>query len=200
MLSPAAAARIKGRFSLFRFGFGAEAAGRRCKSLQCNSILASMGTLCPIPWSALCAFFLLLFLILPSCTLHLKASERSEGYPLHVKAAELGQGFVTALDEVSGELFYVAKAVLSITVCHRFISEDGSVSCEWWHFRYDVGIEVLRQLVPDKKAYIGQLESLAGAAFNYTYDPSRLRGRQIYHWIDNLAAVAGLSKRLFWEG
>jgi hypothetical protein len=111
-----------------------------------------------------------------------------------VKAAGSGQGFVTAVDEVSGELFYVATAVLSITVCHRFISEDGSFSCEWSHSRYDVGIEVLRQLVPGKKTYIGQLESLAGAAFYYTYDPLRLRGRQIYHWVDNLAAVAGLSK------
>ena len=53
---------------------------------------------------------------------------------------------------------------------------------------------MLRQLVPGKKTYIGQLESLAGAAFYYSYDQSRLRGRQIYHWIDNLAAVAGLAK------
>lgn len=58
-----------------------------------------------------------------------------------------------------------------------------------------MGIDVLRQLVPGKKSYIGQLESLAGASFYYTYDPLRLsRGRQIYHWIDNLAAVAGLAK------
>ena len=53
---------------------------------------------------------------------------------------------------------------------------------------------MLRQLVPGKKTYIGQLESLAGAAFYYTYREDRLRGRQIYHWIDNLAAVAGLAK------
>ena len=102
--------------------------------------------------------------------------------------------YVTALDEVSGETFYLATAVLSITVCHRFAQQDGSTATEWSHSRYDVGVEVLRQLVPGKKTYIGQLESLAGAAFYYTYDTSRLKGRQIYHWIDNLAAVAGLAK------
>ena len=101
---------------------------------------------------------------------------------------------MVAFDDVSGEYFYVATAVLSITVCHRWERDDGSLGVEWSHSRYDVGIEVLRQLVPGKKTYIGQLESLAGAAFYYTYREDRLRGRQIYHWIDNLAAVAGLAK------
>ena len=205
-LSSAAAARIKGKvffISLQVFGRGGRAAlqeltGRQYSRSRVDTL--SEGLECALRF--LCEFIP----VLPPSTLYLKASDRSEGYPLlvwtdamyeRVKSFAPGQSrvdFVTAWDEVSGEWFYVATAVLSITVCDRFRREDGSYGCIWSHSRYEVGIEVLRQLVPGKKTYIGQLESLAGAAFYYSYDQSRLRGRQIYHWIDNLAAVAGLAK------
>ena len=205
-LSSAAAARIKGKvffISLQVFGRGGRAALQELTTRQYSRFggdTLSEGLECALRF--LCEFIP----VLPPSTLHLKASERSGGYPLlvwtdamyeRIKQVPPGRSvaeFVVALDDVSGEYFYLATAVLSITVCHRWVREDGSLGVEWAHSRYDVGIEVLRQLVPGKKTYIGQLESLAGAAFYYSYDQSRLRGRQIYHWIDNLAAVAGLAK------
>ena len=74
------------------------------------------------------------------------------------------------------------------------VRSDGSVDCTWSHSRLEVGIDVIRHFVPGKKTYIGALEALAGAAFYYSYRQDRLRGRQVYHWIDNVAAVAGLCK------
>ena len=205
-MSSAAAARVKGKVffvSLQAWGRGGRAALQELTVRQYSSFGGDN-----LSGSLTCALeFLVDFIpVMPPCTLHLRASDRLDGFPLLVwtdamyerlKAVPVGRTcaeYVTAIDDESGILFYVAKAVLSITVCHRFRRDDGSVAVEWSHSRYDVGIEVLRQLVPGKKSYIGQLESLAGAAFYYTYSAELLRGRQIYHWIDNLAAVAGLAK------
>jgi hypothetical protein len=135
----------------------------------------------------------------------LRASDRSEGLPLLIwtdamyePVWELGADgdwqMSSAIDEDSGLLFYVSKAVLSITLLDRFTSDEGVVTEKWFHSRFEVGHDVISQLLPGKKTYIGQLESLAGAAPYYSYDAARFNGRQIYHWIDNVAAVAGLSR------
>jgi hypothetical protein len=205
-MSSAAAARVKGKVffvSLQAWGRGGRAALQELTVRQYSRYggdALSEGLGCALQ-------FLVAFIpVMPPATIHLRAADRIDGFTLlvwtdamyeRVKVVPpggMGSEYAAALDEVSGEVFYLATAVLSITVCHRFLQEDGSTKVEWSHSRYDVGVEVLRQLVPGKKTYIGQLESLAGAAFYYTYDTSRLKGRQIYHWIDNLAAVAGLAK------
>jgi hypothetical protein len=205
-LSPAASARIKGKVfftSLQSWGRGGRAAlqeftVRQYKKYGSDELTVGLAS---------AVEFLTRFIpVLPPATWHLAPSERSDGLPLlvwtdamyeRVKAIPSGSiatAYVSAFDEVSGEWFYVARAVLSITVCDRRLDDAGVVHCAWSHSRLDVGIEVLRHFVPGKKTYIGALEALAGAAFYYSYSPGRLKGRQIYHWIDNVAAVAGLCK------
>ena len=53
---------------------------------------------------------------------------------------------------------------------------------------------MIRQLVPGKKTYIGQLESLAAAFVLETLPADMLRGRSAVFWIDNLSAKYGLQK------
>jgi hypothetical protein len=57
-----------------------------------------------------------------------------------------------------------------------------------------VGIDILRQLTPGKKTYIGQLEALAAAAVMYTLPEDWLAGRDGYMWIDNMGAKYSLQK------
>lgn len=54
--------------------------------------------------------------------------------------------------------------------------------------------EVIRQLVPGKKTYIGQMEALAAALVLETLPRDRLFGRSAMFWIDNLSAKYGLQK------
>ena len=58
----------------------------------------------------------------------------------------------------------------------------------------DVGIDILRQLTPGKKTYIGQLEALAAAAVVHTLPPEWLAGRDGFMWIDNMGAKYSLQK------
>ena len=50
-----------------------------------------------------------------------------------------------------------------------------------------VGFDAIRQLVPGKKTYIGQLEAMAADVFLHTMPADRLRDRKAFMWIDNLA-------------
>jgi len=58
----------------------------------------------------------------------------------------------------------------------------------------DVGIDIIRQLVPGKKTYIGQLQALAAAAVVHSLPEEWLRGRDGYMWIDNMGAKYNLQK------
>jgi hypothetical protein len=90
-------------------------------------------------------------------------------------------------DEVSGESFYIAKATLAFTVYRAWTGT-------WAHSYRDVGIDILRQLTPGKKTYIGQLEALAAAAVVHTLPPEWLAGRDGFMWIDNMGAKYSLQK------
>ena len=205
-LSSAAAARVKGKVfftTLQSWGNGGRAALQEFSVRQYSrhgSDALTSGLTSSIE-------FLIAFLpVIPPATWLLRPDERSAGFPLlvwtdamyeRVQAIPPGRSeseYVSAFDEVSGEWFYVATAVLALTVCDRVVLGDGTVECSWSHSRLEVGIEVIRHFVPGKKTYIGALEALAGAAFYYSYRQDRLRGRQVYHWIDNVAAVSGLCK------
>ena len=205
-LSSAAAARIKGKVfftTLQSWGNGGRAALQEFSTRQYSSHGSDALT------SGLTSSiqFLLAFMpVIPPATWLLRDADCSDGFALlvwtdamyeRVQAVPFGRSaseYVSAFDEVSGEWFYVATAVLSLTVCDRVARGDGTVEYSWFHSRLEVGIEVIRHFIPGKKTYIGALEALAGAALYYSYRQDRLRGRQIYHWIDNVAAVAGLCK------
>ena len=90
-------------------------------------------------------------------------------------------------DEVSGESFYIAKATLAFAVYRAWTGT-------WAHSYKDVGIDILRQLTPGKKTYIGQLEALAAAAVMHTLPEDWLAGRDGYMWIDNMGAKYSLQK------
>ena len=90
-------------------------------------------------------------------------------------------------DEVSGESFYIAKATLAFAVYRAWTGT-------WAHSYKDVGIDILRQLTPGKKTYIGQLEALAAAAVMHTLPEEWLAGRDGYMWIDNMGAKYSLQK------
>ena len=96
-------------------------------------------------------------------------------------------GLVSVMDDETGHLFYLGKAVIAF-LC--FDPADGT-----WHTSHlHIGIDVIRQLVPGKKTYIGQLEALAASFVLETLPADRLRGRSAIFWIDNLAAKYGLQK------
>jgi hypothetical protein len=90
-------------------------------------------------------------------------------------------------DEVSGESFYIAKATLAFSVYRAWTGT-------WAHSYKDVGIDILRQLTPGKKTYIGQLEGLAAAAVLHTLPAEWLAGRDGFMWIDNMGAKYSLQK------
>ena len=90
-------------------------------------------------------------------------------------------------DEVSGESFYIAKATLAFSVYRAWTGT-------WAHSYKDVGIDILRQLTPGKKTYIGQLEGLAAAAVLHTLPEEWLAGRDGFMWIDNMGAKYSLQK------
>ena len=93
---------------------------------------------------------------------------------------------------------YAASAQMSFMVCDRVLTVDSqqvSTVVEHWNHSYlEVGEDILRLLVPGKKTYIGQLESLAAAAFYSSYPSESLVHRRVIHWVDNVSAVAGLAK------
>ena len=96
-------------------------------------------------------------------------------------------GALQVFDEVSGESFYIAKATLAFAVYRAWTGT-------WTHSYRDVGIDILRQLTPGKKTYIGQLEGLAAAAVVHTLPAEWLAGRDGYMWIDNMGAKYSLQK------
>jgi hypothetical protein len=97
-----------------------------------------------------------------------------------------GEG-VTAVDEITGEIFYVAQANVA------FVAFDAS-DFSWHWSNSEVGIDLLRLMVPGKQTYIGQLEVLAASCVLETMPASRLSGRSAIFWIDNLSAKYGLQK------
>ena len=94
---------------------------------------------------------------------------------------------VTAIDEVTGSVFYIANATIAF-VC--FDPSDGT----WHESSMPVSLQVLRHLVPGKLTYIGQLEALAAEFFLETMPSYRLLDRSAIFWIDNLSAKYGLQK------
>ena len=94
---------------------------------------------------------------------------------------------VQVIDEDSGEVFYSAQAAIAFVL---FDPSDES-----WHVcSADIGMDVLRLMVPGKKSYIGQLEALAAAAVLSSMPTDRTAGKRMMFWIDNLAAKYGLQK------
>jgi len=94
---------------------------------------------------------------------------------------------VSAIDEESGEIFYIAHATIAF-VC--FDPKDGT----WHESTKEIGLETIKHMVPGKKTYIGQLECLAAEFFLETMPADRLVGRSAMFWIDNLSAKYGLQK------
>ena len=62
-----------------------------------------------------------------------------------------------------------------------------------YYSRHATPKSVLKQFVPGKKQYIGQLELLYAVAV-YTTLPKKFANRRVIHFIDNTSAVAGLIK------
>lgn len=94
---------------------------------------------------------------------------------------------VQVFDEVTGARFYIASATLAFAIYRPWANK-------WTHSYFDVGIETIRQMVPGKKTYIGQLEALAAAAVVHTLPVDWLRGRDGYMWVDNMGAKYSLQK------
>ena len=65
-----------------------------------------------------------------------------------------------------------------------------------WHAVKQIGLDVIKMMVPGKKTYIGQLECLAAAAAIYSLPADRLRGMDAMMWIDNLSAKYGFNRRI----
>ena len=136
-------------------------------------------------------FFIRLLADLPSQRVQLKDSHQR---PLYVwsdamwEATKNDDGSLAcAIDGESGDIFYIAEAAIAFVV---FDPVDGS-----WHAgAKKIGADVIKQMVPGKKTYIGQLECLAADAVLYSLPTDRLVGREAIMWIDNLSAKYGLQK------
>ena len=94
---------------------------------------------------------------------------------------------VCVVDPDTEEVFYLGREVIAF-LC--FDPQSGV----WHTSSMDVGLDVIRKLVPGKKTYIGQLEALAAACVLETLPSHVLKGRAAIFWIDNLAAKFGLQK------
>ena len=129
---------------------------------------------------------------LPPRTIPLVDSDRSECIYIWSDAmwepvrGDKGEA-LQIFDEVSGESYYIAKATLAFAVYRPWAKK-------WTHSYRDVGVDILRQLTPGKKTYIGQLEGLAAAAVVHTLPEEWLAGRDGYMWIDNMGAKYSLQK------
>ena len=91
------------------------------------------------------------------------------------------------IDEETGGLFYIGDAELA------FVAYD-SIDDTWHTGAKLVGFDVIRQMMPNKKTYIGQLEAMAADAFVHTLPADRLLNRKAFMWIDNLSAKYALQK------
>ena len=193
-LSPAHAARLRGKlyfttctayFGVGRPALHAFTARQYTKYSGRNSFALNDDLICAID------FFIDLLQRLPPYRYQLKPDAIR---PLYVWSDAMWEalkddsgGLVSVLDEETGHLFYLGKAVIA------FLCFDPSDST--WHTSHcHIGIDVIRQLVPGKKTYIGQLESLAAAFVLETLPADRLQGRSAIFWIDNLSAKYGLQK------
>ena len=190
-LSPGHAARIRGKLyfttSSAFFGVGRpalQAFTARQYAKGANSALTDS-------LSNSVDFFIELLRKLPA---HQVPLYESDERPLYVwsdamweLADSVGGATVTAVDDETGELYYVADAAIAFTV---FDPEDGT----WHECHADVDRDVLRLMVQGKKSYIGQLEALAATAVLSSMPRKRLYGRRMLFWIDNLAAKYGLQK------
>ena len=94
---------------------------------------------------------------------------------------------VQVFDEDTGESFYIAKATLAFVVYVPWLKK-------WFHAYGDVDIGVIRQMVPGKKTYIGQLEALAATSVIYSVPSDWLQDRDGFMWIDNMGAKYALQK------
>ena len=94
---------------------------------------------------------------------------------------------VAVVDEETGELFYLGDAEIAFTAYDP-------IDCTLHTGSRRIGIDVIRQLVPGKKTYIGQLEAMAADAFLHSMPADRLQDRRAFMWIDNLSAKYSLQK------
>ena len=191
-LSPAHASRLRGKLyfttcsGFFGIGrpalqaFTARQYAKRSKTYPLSSSLRSSIT-----------FFIHLLSNLPPSRFNVLPDSAK---PLYVWSDAMweplkheGGRLVSAVDEETGELFYIAKATIAF-VC--FDPSDGT----WHESSRVIGFDVIRHMVPGKKTYIGQLECLAAEFFLETMPADRLAGRSAIFWIDNLAAKYGLQK------
>ena len=190
-LSPGHAARIRGKLyfttSSAFFGVGRpalQAFTERQYSHSHNSNLTES-------LSSSIDFFITLLERLPA---HRVPLYDSQELPLYVwsdamwELAPAADGaVVTAVDEETGDEYYVAAAAIAFII---FDPEDNT----WHECHAEIDRSVLRLMVQGKKQYIGQLEALAATAVLSSMPATRLSGRRMLFWIDNLAAKYGLQK------
>jgi len=190
-LSPGHAARIRGKLyfttaSAF-FGIGRPA----LQAFTARQYAKSKSSALNDSLSASIGFFIDLLESLPAHKIPLKDVDER---PLYVWSDAMWDlvstadgSTVVAIDEETGEDFYVADAAIAFVV---FDPSDDT----WHTCTARIDRAVLRLMVQGKKSYIGQLEALAAAAVLSSMPADRLYGRRAMFWIDNLAAKYGLQK------
>jgi hypothetical protein len=190
-LSPAHAARIRGKLyfttssafaGIGRPALQAFTARQYCKSSQSaltGQLVSSI------------SFFIELLQNIPAQRIPLFDSDEKPLYVWSDAMWELHKSpsgdMVQIVDEESGDTFYSAKAAIAFVV---FDPSDRT----WHECHAQIGMDVIRLMVPGKKSYIGQLEALAAAAVLSSMPTDRTAGKRMLFWIDNLAAKYGLQK------
>ena len=91
------------------------------------------------------------------------------------------------IDDETGDSFYIGDAEIA------FVAYD-PIDDTWHTGAKSVGLDIIKQMLPNKKTCIGQLEAMAADAFVHTLPADRLHNRKAFMWIDNLSAVYSLRK------
>ena len=189
-LSPAHAARLRGKL-YFTTTTAFNGVGRAAlQAFTARQYSKSRQTALNDDLRVAVEFFIQLLHCLPPANFHLVDDGQP---PLYVWSDAMWEpletdsgGLVEATDD-EGRVFYIAKACIAFTVF------DPATKA-WHKSEKEIGIEVIRQMVPGKKTYIGQLEALAPTALLHTMPEAILKGRKAIMWVDNLAAKYGLQK------
>ena len=92
---------------------------------------------------------------------------------------------VCVIDDETGDSFYIGDAEIA------FVAYD-PIDDTWHTGAKSVGLDVIKQMLPNKKTYIGQLEAMAADAFVHALPADRLHNGKAFMWIDNLSAVYSL--------
>ena len=189
-LSPAHAARLRGKlyFTTTTSFYGVGRAA--LQAFSARQYAKGRQTALDDDLRASIQFFIALLQDLPPYKFLLEKDSRR---PLYIWSDAMWEpletdsgGLVTAYDD-DGKLYYLAKAQIAFAVYD--VEND-----EWHRSQRDIGLDVIKQMVPGKKTYIGQLEALAAASVLETLPARLTRGRSAIMWIDNLSAKYGLQK------